>query len=147
MSLIEEILPQNNYHQIKLSLSKTQHLFTEALINGKEGLFIIDTGASNSCIDFKYVNHFKVLAQESDVKAAGAGATDMLTEISKDNNLQIGSWSMKEIELVLFDLSHVNLALEQYESEQIHGIIGADILLATNAVIDYETQSMFLKLQ
>ncbi|MFD2698329.1 hypothetical protein ACFSQ0_10020 [Mesonia sediminis] len=54
---------------------------------------------------------------------------------------------MKEIELVLFDLSHVNLALEQYESEQIHGIIGADILLATNAVIDYETQSMFLKLQ
>ena len=71
----------------------------------------------------------------------------MLTEISKDNNLQIGSWSMKEIELVLFELSHVNLALEQYESEQMHGIIGADILLATNVVIDYETQSLFLKLQ
>jgi hypothetical protein len=46
---------------------------------------------------------------------------------------------------VLFDLSHVNEALLQVEEEHIHGIIGADFLKRTRAVIDYGRNCLYVK--
>jgi hypothetical protein len=53
----------------------------------------------------------------------------METQIGKNNHLKIGRWKTKNLHLVIFDLSHVNLALTQYKAKPVHGIIGADVLL------------------
>jgi predicted aspartyl protease len=37
---------------------KTQHLLIKAKINGVAGNFILDTGASNSCIGFESIELF-----------------------------------------------------------------------------------------
>ena len=47
--------------------------------------------------------------------------------------------------LVLFDLSHVNQALENHNADQVHGIIGADMLEKGKAVIDYKSNCLYLK--
>jgi len=47
--------------------------------------------------------------------------------------------------LVVFDLSHVNQALTDHKADKIHGIIGADVLKKGKAVIDYKTKSLYLK--
>jgi hypothetical protein len=47
--------------------------------------------------------------------------------------------------LVLLDLTHVNLSLENNGSENVIGIIGADILKKKSAVIDYKGRALFLK--
>jgi hypothetical protein len=46
---------------------------------------------------------------------------------------------------VIFDLSHVNEALEAYKSKPVHGIIGADVLLEGKAIIDYYNHYLYLK--
>ena len=45
----------------------------------------------------------------------------------------------------LFNLSHVNTALTQHNAEEVHGIIGADILQKGKAVIDYNKNVLYLK--
>ncbi len=145
MTTLRKFLSQKEYHRITLVFTKTNHFEVKAFLNGIEGNFIVDTGASNSCVGFEAVEKFNLFAQDSDVKAAGAGATDMLTQLSKKNTVRIGNWSKKQISLILFDLNHVNSALTAHDAEPVDGIIGADILKRGKAIIDYERKCMYLK--
>ena len=122
-------------------------LKTSAKINGVKGSFIVDTGASNTCIDNNLIEHFNLTSEESDTKAAGAGATDMDTQVSKKNTIKIGKWKSKKNNLVIFDLSHVNEALTNHGAKPVHGIIGADILKKGKAIIDYDKKYLYLKLK
>ena len=69
----------------------------------------------------------------------------METQLAKDNKLQLGKWKNNEFHLVIFDLTHVNLALIQHKTKPVHGIIGADILLNGKAIIDYYNHCLYLK--
>lgn len=145
MSSLKKLLKEKGYQKIKLTYTATNHLELKAKINKIEGNFILDTGASSSCVGFDAVSHFKLLAEASDVKAAGAGATNMLTQIAQQNNIEIKGWKKKKVDLVLFDLTHVNDALVKHKAEKVHGIIGADILKKGKAIIDYKTKNLYLK--
>ncbi len=145
MSTLRKFLIQKSYYRIPLVFTKTNHFEIKAVLNNVEGNFIVDTGASNSCVGFEAVDKFSLFTEESDVKAAGAGATDMLTQLSKRNELKLGNWHKKRVSLVLFDLTHVNTALTAHDAEPVDGIIGADILRRGKAIIDYHQKCLYLK--
>ena len=136
MKNLHEILKKENYRKVKFKITKTQHLLIKAKINGVSGNFILDTGASNSCVGFESVDLFLLEAKKSKTKAAGAGATGMFTQLALKNQLQLGSWKDSNFEIVIFDLSHVNEALTQHKAKPVHGIIGADILMKGKAIVD-----------
>ncbi len=144
MKNLHEILKKSGYKKIPFKVSKTQHLLIKATVNGVKGNFILDTGASNSCIGFENVAYFNVNAKATNTKAAGAGATGMDTLIGKNNHLKLGRWESDKLHLVIFDLSHVNEALTQYKAKPVHGIIGADVLLQGKAIIDYYNHYLYL---
>lgn len=147
MQQLQELLKENDYIKSNFKLSKTQHLLLTAKINGVEGSFILDTGASNSCVDFEFEEYFKLTTKKTKTKVAGAGAVGMPSKISEYNILKIGRWEGYQVAVVLFDLTHVNEALSYAKIKPIHGIIGADILLEGKAIIDYENRNLFLKKQ
>ena len=145
MSSLKSFLLEKKYKALKMNSTETNHFECKVVINGVEGSFIIDTGASSSCIDFIYAEHFNLFSEDSNIRAAGAGATNMLTKTSTNNKVSIGKWTKKRVDLILFDLSHVNKALSDHDAELVHGIIGADILKRGKAVIDYKTSGLYLK--
>lgn len=145
MASLKKVLEEKGYISVRLKRIATNHLELKAVINGVKGRFILDTGASNSCVGIDLIDHFKLDAEESETKAAGAGATDMETQLSKNNRLKIGLWKTKKCNLVLFDLTHVNSALTQQDVKEVQGIIGADILERAKAVIDYNKKILYLK--
>lgn len=145
MSRLNKLLLKKKYLKIPLTNKITNHLELDACINGVHGKFILDTGASNSCVGFDMIDYFKLDTIESDTKAAGAGAIDMETQQSKNNRLEIGEWKTQKFHLVLFDLTHVNTALIQHNAEEVHGIIGADILQKGKAIIDYHKNFLYLR--
>ena len=146
MKKLEKLLNQKGFTKIKLKLTKTNHFELRASINGVKGRFILDTGASNSCVGIDRVDDFKLKVEDSDIKAAGAGATEMKTQLSKKNSIKIGKWKQKKTSLVLFSLVHVNTALMNHNAKPVDGIIGADILKKADAVIDYKNKYLYLKL-
>ena len=145
MKRLEKILKKNKYTKIKLKKIATNHLELKAKINGIKGRFILDTGASNSCVGLNAVENFKLVTEETETKAAGAGAINMETKLSKDNSLKIDKWKTTSFDLVLFDLSHVNSALTQHKAKEVDGIIGADVLQKGKAIIDYSQHVLYLK--
>ena len=145
MKKLPTFLKKEKYKHIKFKVSKTQHLLIKAQINGIKGNFILDTGASNSCVGFEGISLFLLDAKNSKTKASGAGATGMLTQTSNGNQLQMGSWKTTDFDLVIFDLSHVNEGLIAYKTKPVHGIIGADVLLKGKAIIDYANYFLYLQ--
>jgi hypothetical protein len=145
MCNLKKVLKNKGYIKIPLILSGTNHLEVTASINGVRGRFILDTGASNTCVGVDKASYFKLISKDSKIKAAGAGATDMETLVSAKNAIEIGSWKKEKQKIVVFDLVHVNEALKAHESLPVDGIIGADILIKSKAVIDYKSGNLFMK--
>ncbi|WP_021778268.1 retropepsin-like aspartic protease [Dokdonia sp. MED134] len=145
MPSLRQFLLSKGYCRSRLFPTVTNHLEMKAKINGVEGSFILDTGASSSCIDFSHADLFGLLQEDSEVLAAGAGATGMETKLSRNNSLKIQKWQYKKLDIVLFDMSHVNTALIAHNAAPVHGILGADVLNAGKGIIDYQYNCLYLK--
>ncbi|WP_349352641.1 MULTISPECIES: retropepsin-like aspartic protease [unclassified Flagellimonas] len=145
MASLKKFLKSKDYLKIPLVLTETNHFELVASINGVKGRFILDTGASNTCVGMDKIEFFEMLSEVTDIKAAGAGATEMETLISNKNKIQIGDWKKKKQKVVLFDLTHVNQALVNHNALPVDGIIGADLLNKGKAVIDYHKKCLYLK--
>ena len=142
---LSSILVRKGYSKIKLKKINTNHFELKAKLNGVKGRFILDTGASNSCVDINLAEKFNLEVQDSETKAAGAGAIGMETKIAVHNELEFKKWNYSNFTIVLLDLKHVNTALTEHNAKAIHGIIGADILEKGNAIIDYKKHQLYLK--
>jgi len=142
---LRTFLEGEHFYRIPLKKLATGHYKVSAHVNGIPGIFILDTGASTSCIGFDEITYFSMESEESEIKAAGAGAINMETKITRKNKITIGNWKSNSMDFVVFDLSHVNQALEQAEEASVNGIIGADFLKHFRAVIDYGRNCLYLK--
>ena len=142
---LNKFLKNDGYCSVKLVFLETKHYLVEAKVNGVKGKFILDTGASNSCICTSLEDKFKVISKESKEKASSANSEMTHTMISKSNMIQIDKWEDK-INLISFDMNHINNALSQKKIDPIDGIIGADILKKSKAILDYKSNKLYLKL-
>ena len=142
---LNKFLKSEGYSSVKLIFLKTKHYLIEAKVNSINGRFILDTGASNSCICTSLEDKFKVISEDSKEKASSANSEMTHTKISKRNVIQIGKWN-SNASLITFDMSHINNALSQKKIDPIDGIIGADILKKSKAILDYKSNKLFLKL-
>ena len=147
MSLTKNsFLKSIGYISVKLKFLKTNHYLLKACINGVEGKFILDSGASSSCICLSLENKFKIDSKENKIKASSATSNMEDTRLSKNNAIKIRKWRSK-ISLVSIDMIHINKVLSEKETESVDGIIGADVLKKSKAVIDYESNKLYLKIK
>ncbi len=145
MASLRKFLLDKGYVCVPLKRTSTNHFEVQANINGVGGRFILDTGASTSCVDMDNADFFGLKTKPSDIKAAGAGGRGMDTRISKRNRIEIGDWDHSRVPIILFNMIHVNSALIEHNSLPVNGIIGADILKRGKAIIDYDKICVYLK--
>jgi predicted aspartyl protease len=142
---LKQFLVARNFYPVKLTKSKTGHLYLDVKINKTRGVFILDTGAGATIIEISKKTDFKLSGQAGKHNASGAGGGGIYIEVAKDCQVQIGKYLCAGVQLNLMDLGHVNSALLNENSPPIDGIIGADILCKARSVIDYKNLRLFLK--
>ena len=145
MKTLYQFLRSRGYTRVRLLTLPTNHYVVIATLNGTLGRFILDTGASTTCVSTELATHFHLNPKPSEEKASSASANELDTEVAHHNELVIGSWSSKRRSVVLFDMQAVNHALQKHDIETVDGIIGADILQSVNAIIDYKNDWLYLK--
>ena len=137
---------KNDYLSKKFQILKSGHLVVDCLINGVSAKLIVDTGASNSCIDSNSVEKFKIKIENYDEQASSATEKIKNMHISKNNAIDIVGFSIENFKLFVFDMNHINETLKENESIKIHGIIGNDILSKYGAIISFTEKKIYLKL-
>ena len=145
MITLYQFLRKRGYGRVRLLTLPTNHYVVNATLNGTGGRFILDTGASTTCVSTELATHFHLNPKPSEEKASSASSNELDTEVAHNNELLIGPWSSKRRSVVLFDMQAVNNALQKHHIETVDGIIGADILQSVNAIIDYKNDWLYLR--
>ena len=127
------------------NLIESNHIIIECIVNNICGKFIVDTGASNSCINYLSAPKFNVESRKSNETASSATNKIIDTYYSKDNTLKIGNFQKNDFDLVLFDMTFINNSLKEKGMPEVDGIIGGDILNQYNACIDYKKEEISLE--
>jgi hypothetical protein len=126
------------------SARTTGHHLVSARINGREGVFVLDTGANVSVIDSDHASHFGLAGGK-----ASAGGAVVLGGANAARQVGIESFSLGEIpirqrRMVLTDLGPLGDALAPLAGGAVHGLIGQDVLKEHRAVIDVERPLLYL---
>ena len=136
--------PSHNKINIPLRFSKNRHLIGAFVLNEKPAFFLIDTGASNSCVDKTRADYFNMEAEGDNLPLQGAGQERLNAQSSRKSSLYYLDHEIYHLNFMLIDMNTINAALAEQEEENIDGIIGADILHKKKAVIDYDQCCLYL---
>ncbi|MGB3592216.1 MAG: retropepsin-like aspartic protease [Nonlabens sp.] len=143
---LKKLLTQQGYtpHRFRIA-KKTGHIITKARINGREGRFIVDTGASASCINQELYKEF-VLQTEYIDREIGTASGSMKPRVSHGNHLELGEWKDEDTTLLTMDMSFINNALKAVGMRSVQGLLGADVLIESKAILDYGGKLLYLKI-
>jgi len=134
------------YIDIPFELNQIGHLQVKVNIDGVEATFLIDTGASNTVIDigFAHTNHLEF--SSIDMQGGGVGTSEMLLYHRQIKSFKIKDFKITSFDLYATDFKHIKDSLAKKGiTEECHGVIGADILIAFNAKINYKKKKLSLR--
>lgn len=126
------------------SARTTGHHLISASVNGREGVFVLDTGANVSVIDSDHAAHFGLGGGRS--SAGGAvvlGGSNTARQVGIES-LRLGDIPIRQRRMVLTDLGALGDALAPLAGGAVHGLIGQDILNEHRAVIDVKRPILYL---
>ncbi|MBE7442637.1 MAG: clan AA aspartic protease [Flavobacteriales bacterium] len=122
------------------------HLLTTILINGKNALIIIDTGASRSVFDetriIDFIGHNNL--SEHDKLSSGLGTNTMTSKKVVLDTLNLNGLVLNHYEATILNLHHVNQSYQKIGLNPIDGILGGDVLNDYHAIIDYKNSILTL---
>jgi predicted aspartyl protease len=117
-----------------------------AFINGRPAWLTIDSGAPVSAIALNRREHFRLKPIKTDSSLpARVQINGGFNNVVIARELRIGGLSLVDEPVVTVDLDGSARAARMAHEPQIDGIIGADILFPTQAVLDCERQLLILK--
>jgi len=135
-------------HFVALPLvrSRQSHLMVRAFINGREAWLTIDSGAPVSAIALSRRNYFRLkpITAKSNLPSR-VQINGAFNNVAVARELRLGGLTLIDEPMVTVDLGNSARAARLVHEEEIDGIIGADILFPTEAVLDCQRQLLILK--
>lgn len=120
------------------------HLLVEIVVFGQKLLAVVDTGASRSVFDKSFIEtHVKDLDSTEETHATTLFTTSSTLQANLPK-VKIGALILRNYETVALDLEAVNQAYQGLGHPPIAAIIGGDLLLKYNAVINYKKMKLYL---
>jgi predicted aspartyl protease len=123
------------------------HIIIRGKINGKESFFIVDTGASRSVFNAALPGvkaKDDVLLSRNYPNAITLTTDEIPSTAGIINELQLGELIIYDYEATLIDMKHINELYRNISGKIIKGLIGNDLLIKHQAVIDYSGQVLIL---
>ena len=130
------------YETLPLIRSAQNHLLVRAQINGKPALLGVDTGAPVSAVALSRRAYFGLspVTGKSSIPAR-LSINGAFNSVAIARNLRLGALNLVDEPMVLVDLGGV-----RSKRDEIDGILGADILFPTKAIMDCQRQILILKM-
>src|SRR6266566_4942499 len=133
------------FEALPLVRSRQNHLLVRAFINGKAAWLTVDSGAPVSAIASNRRDYFRLKPTAADSNLpARVQINGGFNKVAIARELRIGALILVDEPMVTVDLGGSSRAARLVHEQEIDGIIGADILFPTQAVLDCERQLLIL---
>jgi predicted aspartyl protease len=134
------------FEALPLVRSRQNHLLVRGFINGKPAWLTVDSGAPVSAIALHRRDYFRLgpITAKSNLPAR-VQINGAFNNVAIARKLRLGGLTLVDEPVVLVDLGEPSRSAKLRREPQIDGIIGADILFPTKAVLDCQRQLLILK--
>ena len=134
------------FEALPLVRSRQNHLLVRAFINGKPAWLTVDSGAPVSAIASHRRDYFRLtpITAKSNLPAR-VQINGAFNNVAIARKLRIGGLTLVDEPVVIVDLGQRSRSAQLRREPQIDGIIGADILFPTKAVLDCQRKLLILK--
>jgi predicted aspartyl protease len=135
------------FEALPLLRSRQNHLLVRAYINGRPAWLGVDSGAPVSAIALNRREHFRLtpIAAKSNLPAR-IQINGAFNNVAIARELRLGALTLVDEPVVTIDLGNSARAARLLDEQEIDGLIGADILFPTKAVLDCQRQLLILKI-
>ncbi len=134
------------FEALPLERSRQNHLLVRATINGKPALLGVDSGAPVSAISIARLRHFGMTPAPANAEIpTRLRVNGAYNNVAIARSLKLGALNLIDEPMVALDLAGSSKAAQEMKEQAIDGIIGADILFPTQAVLDCRAQILILK--
>lgn len=137
----------SEFEALPLVRSRQNHLLVRAVINGKEAWLGVDSGAPVSAIAVNRRSHFGLAGIPSSSSLPGRlQINGAFNNVAIAHHFRLGGLDLLDEPVVTVDLGSSTRAARLLDEQQVDGILGADILFPTKAVLDCQRLLLLLKL-
>jgi len=140
-----EFLEQDGYTRVPLTRSGIGHFHTDGTLNGRAISVLVDTGAGSTVFSLDIARELGLRLTKLEMRGGGAGSAELDVYGIREARFRLGRIVPRIVMLLAMDLTHVNQAASLRRSGPIDAVLGADVLEAHSAVIDYGSSSLYLK--
>lgn len=131
--------------ELPLIRSRQNHLIVRAFINDKPALLIVDTGSPGTVIASKRRSYFGLTTAPSRLNwPSRVQVNGSFSNLVIAKNMRIGSLNIVDVPVVLANMGGTEQASRAANESQVDGILGADVLFGTRAVLDCYRQALTL---
>src|SRR5581483_3707162 len=148
VALAANALADSRFEALPLTRTRQNHMLVRAFINDKPALLIVDTGSPGTVIASKRCSYFGVgkIPRNSDLPAR-VQVNGSYNRLVMARSLRLGGLNVSDVPAVAVDLSGARKTARALHEVEADGILGADVLFATRAVLDCQKQLLVLDQQ
>jgi hypothetical protein len=106
---------------------------------------LVDTGAGCTLVSLALAKELNLTLSLLPEKGGGAGSAALDVYEVDGARLELAEMTIRPRSLLAMDLSHANEALALQEAGPVEAIMGLDVFEEHAALIDYGSQSLFLR--
>ncbi len=142
------LLGEAKFEALPLERSPQNHLIVRAFINGKPARLGVDTGAPVTAIAAHRREHFGLTQIPGTSKLpARLMVNGVFSSVGIVKSLRLGALNLIDEPMVAINLGSKNRHGRMRGEQEIDGILGADILFPTRAVLDCQRQLLILNME
>lgn len=141
----EKTLMKLGFVEIRLRPTKVGLFFADGEVLRNSAVIVVDTGASRTILDKSSADRWGVCYAPAEGRGTGAGASNLESFTASGVSLLIDGFDLELNSLCVIDLSHMKQTMAARGLETLDVILGADVMRAREAKVDYARSSLFLK--
>lgn len=137
---LNEVLEEMGYATLELT-SSNDRLFVNATIDGKEGLFVIDSGHKWSTLDAAIATEIGMKLGPGEVTFNDGKGGSTKSQKGPAKSFRLGTVELKSYDFEVIELGKM---IKNVPAKTI-GAIGSILLTKLNALVDHEAKRLFIK--
>lgn len=144
--LVHSVFTSFSQEAIQVKMKSAKKPIIQAEINGKKGYFLIDTGSDISIINATELKRYQLEANKmygDHKRAVGFNGQKAAVMKIKNADVIIGE-RLKHTSFYSFNITEVVKTIEAKTHIKVMGILGADVLMKYNCIIDYNQRNVVL---
>jgi len=135
----------HGYRRVRMHENEGYNLYVDGSVNGTKARLMVDTGAFATLLHSQFVLRMKIPLRKTKFRSVGVNLAQSRVRLATITRFSVGSMDMRSHNVGVINLEGlINGGLLE-ASPPVAGLLGSEMLQRYHAIIDFGTNSLYLK--